>query len=210
MARSRINEITDDLITDSGSVLWSFVKGEQLEFPITMNFIEDVTVGQSIDGSGVVTWPNGYTFEARVIEANNVSGQEEAPSTVKTGGVSTLINVRRPINKGTWQAAVAYNKEDVVLYNAKYYKLLSGAARINATAPSSDSMWQETLINRIYLQFEKTLSSTWAVSPGVGSPVYGFFELRVKEPTDNIFQRTWKPIRGLVEILFSPTYSADD
>ena len=44
MARSQLTEISEDLNTDSGSVLWSLVRGEQLEFPITMNFIENYPV----------------------------------------------------------------------------------------------------------------------------------------------------------------------
>jgi len=35
MARSRLTDPTLDLVTDAGAVLWSMVKGEQLEFPIT-------------------------------------------------------------------------------------------------------------------------------------------------------------------------------
>ena len=40
MARSRLTNTSQDLISDGGAVVWSFVKGEQLEFPITLNFIE--------------------------------------------------------------------------------------------------------------------------------------------------------------------------
>ena len=62
MARSRLTETTDDLVTDSGAVLWSFVKGEQLEFPITLNFVENVTAGYAYEavvgdsrGTNIVT-----------------------------------------------------------------------------------------------------------------------------------------------------------
>ncbi len=65
-------------------------------------------------------------------------------------------------------------------------------------------------MSRVYLQFPKNLAANWTVAPSVNYPVYGFFEMRVTEPVDSVFRRTWKPIRGMVEILFSPTYSIDD
>lgn len=191
MARSRLIDTTDDLITDSGAVLWSFVKGEQLEFPITMNFVENASLG--------------YTYEAVVVEALNVSGQTERPVTIKPAGVQTVLTVRVPVFRGEWSATTAYNKEDVVTHAGVAYRLLSGSNRVNNQHPNSDPLWYATTTNRIYIQFLKTLGATWSVQPVVDSPVYGFFELRVTEPSDSIFIRTWKPIRGMVEILFSPT-----
>lgn len=191
MARSSLTTIVDDLIEDTGSVLWSLVKGEQLEFPITLNFIEGL--------------PTAYIFEAVIVEALNVAGQTDKPTLIKPSGVQTVLTVRKPTNRGTWDSAQAYNKEEVVLYNGLYYKLLGGAARTNVTVPSSDSTWIVTVPNKVYVQFLNTLASTWAVAPIVDCPSYGFFELRVTEPNDAIFSRTWKPVRGMVEILFSPT-----
>lgn len=196
MARSRLLDPANDLITDGGDVLWSFVRGEQLEFPITLNFVENVMAG--------------YTYEAVVVEADNIPEQTTTPVTVKDGGVTNILVVRVPTNRGNWDAAQAYNKEEVVYYGSKYYKLIAGVARTNTTTPDLDPTWQETSLSKVYLQFPKTLGSTWGQVPTVTTPVYGFFELRVTEPQDNIFRRTWKPIRGMVEILFSPTYSADD
>jgi hypothetical protein len=195
MARSRLTNTTQDLIADGGAVLWSFVKGEQLEFPITLNFVEDASAKAN----------NNYTYEAVVVEAQNISGQTERPTTVRAGGIKSTLFVRLPLYQGAWQAAAAYNKEDVVFYSNKYYKLVQGSARINATLPTVDSFWVETTLNTIYLQFPESLATTWTVQPLVDAPVYGFFELRVTEPTDPIFRRTFKPVRGMVEILFSPT-----
>ena len=192
MARSRITD-TDrkDLITDAGSVLFSLVKGEQLEFPVTLNFVADAT--------------NNYVYEAVLVEATNVANQTAKPKSILAAGVQTTITVRVPTNRGAWQAVQAYNREEIVSYNSKYYKLLNGAGRILATTPDLDSEWAETLLNKIYLQFPNTLANTYTVQPSVDSPSYGFFELRVTEPTDSIYTRTWKPIRGMVEFLFSPT-----
>ena len=196
MARSKITDPKDDLIEDSGSVLWSFVKGEQLEFPITLSFVKDVTAG--------------YTYEAVVVEGENVAGSTEPPTNIRVGGAQTKLNVRLPVNRGTWQAIQAYNRGEVVLYDGVCYSLKAGAGRINATPPSADPAWELVSMSRIYLQFEKSLASDWAVAPTVGFPTYGFFELRVTEPGDGVFQRTWKPVRGMVQILFSPTEIVPD
>jgi hypothetical protein len=200
MARSRLTNTSQDLIADGGAVLWSFVKGEQLEFPITLNFVEDASVKAN----------NNYVYEAVVVEAANVARQVDRPTDIRENGIQTRLFVRLPVYLGAWQGAVAYNKEDVVLYNNKYYKLVQGSARINNTIPSTDPLWTETSLNTVYLQYPSTLASTWAVQPVVDAPVYGFFELRVTEPQDQIFTRTFKPIRGMVEILFSPTDVTQD
>jgi hypothetical protein len=191
MARSKLTSPTDDLVTDSGAVLWSFVKGEQLELPVSLNFIENASLG--------------YHYEAVVIEAFNVANQASPPTTVKPGGVQTVLNVRVPVYKGAWSAWQAYNREDIVLHEGLHYKLASGLSRVSAMAPTLDPVWETSTSNRVYLQFPSTLGSEWAVQPTVGSSTHGFFELRVTEPEGVVFRRTWKPVRGMVEILFSPT-----
>ena len=200
MARSRLTNTSQDLISDGGAVLWSFVKGEQLEFPITLNFIEDASVKPS----------NNYQYEAVIVEANNVAAQTDRPTSIKTGGVQTTLFVRLPIYLGTWQSAQAYNKEEVVLYGNKYYKLLQGSGRVSSVLPNLDPYWEETVLNKIYVQFPSTLGSNWSVQAYADNAVYGFFELRVTEPTDQIFTRTFKPVRGMIEILFSPTSEVTD
>jgi hypothetical protein len=200
MARSRLTNTSQDLISDGGAVLWSFVKGEQLEFPITLNFIEDASVKPS----------NNYQYEAVIVEANNVAAQTDRPTSIKTGGVQTTLFVRLPIYLGTWQSAQAYNKEEIVLYGNKYYKLLQGSGRTSSVLPNLDPYWEETVLNKIYVQFPSTLASTWSVQAYADNAVYGFFELRVTEPTDQIFTRTFKPVRGMIEILFSPTSEVTD
>lgn len=200
MARSRLTNTTQDLIADSGAVLWSFVKGEQLEFPITLNFVEDASVKPS----------NNYVYEAVVVEAANIARQSDRPTDIRVGGIQTRLFVRLPVYLGAWQAAAAYNKEDVVLYSNKYYKLVQGSGRTSSLLPTVDPLWVETTLNTIYLQYPSSLANNWSVQPVVDSPVYGFFELRVTEPQDQIFTRTYKPVRGMVEILFSPTDVTSD
>lgn len=196
MARSKLTNPENDLISDSGSVLWSFVKGEQLEFAVTMNFVSDATLG--------------YTYEAVVIEGLNVVGQDAPPTGVLNGGVQTRLTVRVPVKRGTWSAITAYNKEEVVIHNNVPYRLLGGASRVSGITPDLDPYWQATTLNRVYIQFPNALGASWQVQPSIGSAAYGFFELRVTEPSDIIFSRTWKPVRGMVELLFSPTDAVTD
>ena len=190
MARSRISTTSDDLISDGGSVLWSMVVGEQLEFPITLNFMDGV---------------EGYTFEAVVLEAENAAEQTARPSAVLAGGAQTTLTTRVPALLGTWSGAAAYDQGDLVLYESAYYILTSGSNRVSATTPDTDVLWEETVLNKMYVQFPSSLGSDWGVDATVNSPVYGFFELRVTEPSGVLYQRTWKPVRGLVELLYSPT-----
>jgi hypothetical protein len=279
MARSPINTIATDLQSDSGSVLWSFVRGEQLEFPISLSFVNNAS--------------SGYIYEAVVVEALNIANDPTVPNDIRAGGCQTRLVVRVPTDRGTWSAAGSYNREEFVLYSGLYYKLSAGAARVNATIPPSDPVWQAYIPNQIYVQFPSTLSMAgpsspctftdtgdlvtktahglvqgqqvafynivattgiltgqyyyvinptantfqlattynqynnyagitpvtlttngtgdlytdipYAVTPTANTPVYGFFELRVTEPSGGVYTRTWKPVRGMVEILFSPT-----
>jgi hypothetical protein len=192
MAREKLTEVSTDLITDAGTVLWSFIKGEQLEYPITLDFLE-----------GAAT--TGYVFEAVVVEALNVLDQQERPTTIKPAGVQTVLVVRRPDFVGAWNALTQYNYEEVVSYGGLYYRLLSGVAYTSATTPDLDATWEVTTLSRIYVQFPSTLGATYAVQPTVLGSIYGFFELRVTEPNNSVFVKTWKPVRGMVELLFSPT-----
>lgn len=199
MARASLTAVSNDVITDDGSVLWSLVTGEQLEFPVTLNFVDDASQKPS----------NDYTYEAVVIEGlNELDGQ--IPTSIRPFGIQTRLVVRRPVYVGNWDQNGAYNKEEVVLYNGKYWRLLRGAGYIGSITPDLDPLWVSTTLNKIFVQFPSTLGVDWAVKANVASSVYGFFELRVTEPPDQIFSRTWKPVRGLVELLFSPTAEVSD
>jgi hypothetical protein len=191
MARTLLGSVTTDLVTDAGAVLWSLIKGEQLEFPVTLDFLENAS--------------SGYTYEAVVIEAHNIIDQEEPPLVVLTGGVKTSLIVRVLVDRGTWDSAQAYNREEFVKYNDLYYKKISGVAQVEAVTPDLSSTWTTHNPNIVYIQFPSSLINSWTVQPGVKYGSYGFFELRVTEPADPIFVRTWKPLRGMVLVQFSPT-----
>lgn len=193
MARSPITEVTTELQSDSGSVLWSLVQGEQLEFEVTLAFIENAS--------------SGYVYEAVIMEAENILGDGSIPSTARVGGVHSELNVRVLADRGAWSSAQGYNAEELTKYNNKFYKLLAGTNRVSAITPDIDPLWKEHIPNKVYLQFPEslTLSPAWSVQPTMTAQVHGFFELRVTEPTGGVFKQTWKPMRGVIEFLFSPT-----
>lgn len=199
MARSRLLTPKTDLVSDGGTVLFSFVRGEAIEYPMTLGFLQSVFVR-----------PNNYTFEAVVVEAANVLGQDEYPGTAREGGEQKTLFVRLPVYLGTWDAQTAYNKEEVVLYSGTYYKLGAKVAYTSSVPPDEDANWSVTQANKIYVQFPTSLGSTWTVKPTPATPCYGFFELRVTEPDDSVFSRTMKPVRGMIELLFSPTEETPD
>jgi hypothetical protein len=178
------------------------VIGEQLEFPVTLSFISDA--------SNKSPATNNYKYEAVVIEANNVVGQTTQPTAIKVSGVQTALFVRIPYYWGTWTGTTAtYNKEDVVLYNGLYYKKLTGSSQALIAPDLDTAVWEPTTLNKIYIRFPKELGSTWSVQPTIAANTYGFFELRVTEPGSS-FPRTFKPVRGLIELLYSPTTAVTD
>lgn len=62
-----------------------------------------------------------------------------------------------------------------------------------------------TTDNTVTLVFPEDLIEDWTVQPGVDRPVYGFVELEVRDTGVGTQQQVWKPLRGLVEVLYSPT-----
>ena len=219
MARSRLIDPQLDIVSDPGAILFSMVIGEQLEFPVTLSFINDATL--QIPASA------NYIYEAVVVEANNTTAQSTQPTAAKDSGVQTRLYVRIPIYVGTWVATNSYNKEEIVQYaeDSKYYKLLNGANVVSAIPPNTSPLWEETTKNKIYIQFPKELGvggtagldnpvtvktyQAWSQQPTIESSVYGFFELRVTEPGSQ-FPRSFKPVRGLVELQYSPTAAVTD
>lgn len=189
MARDRITSAKKDLISDKGSILLSIVRGEQMELPIVLDFITIADLN--------------YTYEAVIIEGSN-DGIGTYPTAVQPGGVEDSLDVRLCVNRGTWDAATGYNQEDVVLYSDTYYRLLSGTNRVSSTVPSADDSWVEHDPSTVYVQFPSTLGA-YSQLPLPDAPSYGFFELRVSEISNPIYVSHWKPARGLIEFLFSPT-----
>jgi len=191
MARSQIVNTSEDLQTDTGAALFSLVQGEQFEYAVTLAFLENAALG--------------YGFECAVMEGLNVSGQTEPPLVAKPAGQTDQLTVFVPVWKNTWNPATAYDRDDLVKYAGAYYIKLVGTGVVDATTPDASPNWAVTQANKVYIQFPASLSDDWAVQPNTASNVYGFIELSVTEPIGGRYQRTWKPLRGRVEFLYSPT-----
>jgi len=190
MARAKITDPSLDPITDAGSVLFSFVKGEQIEYPVDLNFYNDAAQ---------------LTLRAVVVEAQNVANQDSPPGNVLAGGKTTVLTTRVPPNMGNWSGTTNYSRGDLVAYQGGYYELYQGAQYQSTTPPTSlPNLWRPTTLQRIYVRFPSALGSDWAQKPSTANHVYGFFELRCSE-TLGAYQQTWKPVRGMVELQFSPT-----
>lgn len=203
MARTPITADGTSLVEDSGTILLSFIRGEQLEYPVLVTFLDDCTTD------------SGYVFEACVLEAENSPSQTEPPDTLQVGGIRTDYTVanggiRQLVDAGAWSAPTAYNAGEVVSYNGKHYELQAGAGRVSATLPSADPLWDEVAKNTVYVRFASTLGGDWAIKPKIGFSTFGFFEFSVQEPVTYSWRKKWKPVRGMIELLYSPILTPVD
>jgi hypothetical protein len=73
---------------------------------------------------------------------------------------------------------------------------------IVTTLPIIDS---NTADNTFILVLPETLIDGWSVQPNADSPVYGFIGLEVDDGGVGDARQVWKPMRGLVEVLYSPS-----
>ena len=202
MARTRLTDTSTDAVSDSGGVLWSFIQGEQLEYPIELTFIEDVN-------------RSNYIIEAVLAEGEN-DGTGTKPIDIKasspvihSNGVEGGISLRTLSYDNAWVSGNSYNRDTYVQYgtddngDATYYRALENITALT-TAPDQNIEWELYNTSTIFVRFHSVLSTGWSPQADIEKPVYGFFELRITEPTGE-FPRTWKPVRGLMEFLFSPT-----
>lgn len=193
MARTKITNITQQLQQDDGNVLFSLVQGEQLEFPVTLTFLENASLY--------------FEYEAVIIEASDdVDPANGLPVGAKPGGVMDKLEVYFRPFRDTWSPTEVYQRDDLVLWSDNYFRLRTGYNFTSALTPGEDLYhWENVLPNIVYIRFPASLSTNWSSQPTVSTNVYGMFELEVKEPVGGRFQRIWKPLRGAVEFLYSPT-----
>lgn len=51
----------------------------------------------------------------------------------------------------------------------------------------------------------ETLIDSWATQPTPDKPVYGFIGLEIDDGAVGDAKQVWKPLRGIVEVLYSPS-----
>lgn len=127
-----------------------------------------------------------------------------------TGGVLWSIvqgeQLKFSVTLGFLTNTAGYTFEAVVMEALN----VVGKASIPKSARPSGVNTQIVVVNPggsniIEVRFPETLGGDWAVLPQVDVPTYGFFELSVKEPP-SAFPQVWKPLKGVVEVSYSPTY----
>jgi hypothetical protein len=184
---------TTSLVTDTSSVLWSITQGEQLEFNVTIGFISDL---------------QDYRFEAVIVEADNTTAYKVRPTTLQPNGKKFRLKTRL---HNVWDPTMPYAATELVRFGRVVYERLVSGTTIGL--PNVDTVnWAvntKRSVSEVFLKFPSTLSLDWTAKPTVDKNVYGFFELSVTEPI-SLFSRTWKPIRGMIEIAFSPTVLVND
>jgi len=59
--------------------------------------------------------------------------------------------------------------------------------------------------NQFKIVLPENLIASWATQPSPDKPVYGFIGVEIADSGVGTEQQIWKPVRGLVEVLYSPT-----
>ena len=59
--------------------------------------------------------------------------------------------------------------------------------------------------NQFDIVIPSTIIDTWATTPEPDQPIYGFIGLEIADTGTGNAQQIWKPMRGLLEVRYSPT-----
>lgn len=59
--------------------------------------------------------------------------------------------------------------------------------------------------NKFKFVIPANLVAAWDVQPKPDKPVFGFIDIEVRDPGSGSAQQIWKPLRGLIEVGYSPT-----
>jgi hypothetical protein len=59
--------------------------------------------------------------------------------------------------------------------------------------------------NQFDIVIPQDISSTWVTTPEPDQPIYGFIGLEIADTGTGNAQQIWKPMRGLLEVRYSPT-----
>lgn len=59
--------------------------------------------------------------------------------------------------------------------------------------------------NQFEIVIPATLCNTWNTFPSPDKPIYGFIDVEIADTGSGNLQQIWKPLRGIVEVRYSPT-----
>jgi len=88
---------------------------------------------------------------------------------------------------------------------------VQGSGTIPATASSTPTVTSLTIIdstptdNKFEIVLPSDLIDNWDTYPIPDKPVFGFIDLEVADTGVGTNQQIWKPLRGVVEVRYSPT-----
>jgi len=94
-------------------------------------------------------------------------------------------------------------------------KIVEGDNSVAGTKPTAEAasaaivslvvLDADTSDNVIVVVIPQDLIATWAQAPTPGNPVWGFLGIEIADAQTGSAQQIWKPVRGMVEVLYSPT-----
>jgi len=88
---------------------------------------------------------------------------------------------------------------------------VQGSGTLPTTAASSPTVTTLTILdstptdNVFEIVLPQTLIDNWDTYPVPDKPVYGFIDVEVADTASGNNQQIWKPLRGVVEVRYSPT-----
>jgi len=79
------------------------------------------------------------------------------------------------------------------------------AAKVGGVVTSLSIIDVDPTDNLFKIVIPETLIDSWEQQPSPNSPVYGFIGLEIDDGGFGTAKQVWKPLRGLIEVLYSPS-----
>ena len=202
MARSRIRQTSVEANTDNGSILFSFAIGEQQLMDVTLDFLNTL---------------DNITLEAVMLEGANAGGRRPrgrpADGNGQTRKLQIVVNYTDTEvlpdgstdtpRTGTGQILI---DSDVMIDPATSGPVFPAFDDDDSESLRRTAGFTRSFTNSIRIVFPEAMGTDWDTQPQPDQPVYAFFGLKVAEQDNaGIPGQIWKPLRGLVELVYSPT-----
>jgi len=89
--------------------------------------------------------------------------------------------------------------------NAQDSGLIPATARSSPVVTTLPIIDTTATDNQFEIVIPATLCDNWNAFPAPDKPVYGFIDVEIADTGSGNLQQIWKPLRGVVEIRYSPT-----
>lgn len=131
-----------------------------------------------------ITNLNGYTIDAKIVEGANTNGA--LPTGVAASPVTSNLKIR-------------YQTGTDADGNPTYNDLTGTNGDSPVVVTTTETLTSFEVI------VPSDLIDAYSTQPAPNLPVYGFFGLEIADTGTGAEQQIWKPMRGLVEVLYSAT-----